>query len=101
MTGNGAMASPVKPGPPCTAAESLAHSRQISLLSKFSRPMSQAGLAAVTVARPLAQGLRLRAIERLPELERLRQRHAIGRWLRRCAPIGVGGGRAMSGVTQA
>ncbi|MDD4880025.1 MAG: hypothetical protein PHR30_17440 [Gallionellaceae bacterium] len=67
-----------------------------------------AGLAAVTVARPLAQGLRLRAIEResglcvtgqLPELERLRQRYAIGRWLRRQVPLSRGGGgQAWPGV---
>lgn len=51
-----------------------------------------AGLAAVTVAR----ALRLRAIERetgrivteqLPELERQRQRYALGRWLRRHRPL--------------
>lgn len=67
-----------------------------------------AGLAAVTVARPLAQGLRLRAIERqagrfvteqLPELERLRQRHALGRWLRRRVPVG-GHAQAGSGVSK-
>jgi len=55
-----------------------------------------AGLAAVTVARPLAQALRLRVIERetgrivteqLPELERQRQRYALGRWLRRHRPL--------------
>lgn len=55
-----------------------------------------AGLTATTVARPLAQGWRLRAVERgrglfvserLPELERLRQDHAVGRWLRQRIPL--------------
>lgn len=63
-------------------------------------------LVAATVARPLAQGLRLLLIERrtgrfttgrLPELESLRQRYAFGRWLRRRMPLGPRGPRGPLG----
>ena len=66
------------------------------LILAFTLSLLFASLTVITIARPLAQGLRLRTIERetglfvtenFKQLELQRQSYSIGRWLRRSFPL--------------